>query len=521
MRWFVAAALIAISVATAVRLGRRAQNWNDELELVSPLAHVEPIVIDPHTPRLTDAVVLIVIDGLGIDESHLPFLDELRARGAAEIAEVPYPTISRPNYVTILSGVPPADSGVRANRVRIPVAVDTAMDRVRDSGMRVATASDYGIMPNLFARGAPTLGAIKWIEHGSHIEAPPGITWPVDEAERAPSLQAIAPVISRMVASGSAFVPVLVLDVDRAGHAHGVGPEYRAAAADVDRMIRATVAKLDLTRVTVIVTADHGHVAPGGHGGPEREVAHVPLILVGKGIRVGAHAHARSIDFAETVSALLGVSSPGHGEGRALTELLELTPDQAARRDAADAARDVVISQILGVARAARPRPVPWRLGVLALAVVIAFAIGRELTRRGAFAKTRSPVGLVGFALMLVAMVAVTRGHASPSYVPSLAKTIELATIGVVVSIAVQVFASWFAIRRAPDRVAAASSIVALGFGAALVIRFAVRAWFTAPFVVVPSPLWIVAVPTIDLATATCAIAGAITLALALIRPRP
>src|ERR1700712_4499421 len=134
-------------------------------------------------------------------------------------------------------------------------------------------------------------------------------------------------------------------------------------------MIRATVAKLDLTRVTVIVTADHGHVSPGGHGGSEREVAHVPLILVGKGIRVGAHAHARSIDFAETVSALLGVSSPGHAEGRALSELLELTPEQAARRDAADAARDVVISQILGVARAARPRPVAWRLGVLALAI--------------------------------------------------------------------------------------------------------------------------------------------------------
>ena len=521
MRVFVAATLIVIAAATAVRLGRRAQNWNDELELVSPLARVAPIVIDPHTPRLTDAVVLVVIDGLGIDESHLPFLDELRARGVAEVAEVPYPTISRPNYVTILSGVPPADSGVRANRVRIPVAVDTAMDRARAAGMTVGTASDYGIMPNLFARGARTLGAIHWIEHGSHIEAPAGITWPVDEAERAPSLEAVAATIDRMVRSGHALVPVLVLDVDRAGHAHGIGPEYRAAAANVDRMLRAAVAKLDLSRTTLIVTADHGHVAPGGHGGPEREVAHVPLILVGKGVRPGAHAHARTIDVAETASALLGVASPGHAEGRALTELLELTPDQAARRDAADAAREVVLAQVLATARAAQPRPVPWRLAVLALAIAVAFAIGRELTRRGAFARTRSPVGLVAFAGMLVAMIAVTRGHASPSYVPSLARTIELATIGVIVAVVAQLAASWWVIRRAPDRIAAASSIVALGLGTALVVRFAVRAWFTAPFVVVPSPLWIVAVPTIDLATATCAIAGAITLALALVRPRP
>src|SRR3569623_2241427 len=126
-------------------------------------------------------------------------------------------------------------------------------------------------------------------------------------------------------------------------------------------MLRAAVEMLDRSRTTLIVTADHGHVAPGGHGGPEREVAHVPLILVGKGVRPGAHAHARTIDFAETVSALLGVASPGHAEGRALTELLALTPDQAVRRDAADAAREVVLAQVLAAARAAPPRPVPWR----------------------------------------------------------------------------------------------------------------------------------------------------------------
>ena len=158
---------------------------------------------------------------------------------------------------------------------------------------------------------------------------------------------------------------------------------------------------------------------------------------------------------------------------------------------------------------------------MLALAIAVAFAIGRELTRRGAFARTHSPVGLVAFAVMLVAMIAVTRGHASPSYVPSLARTIELATIGVIVAVVAQLAASWWVIRRASDRIAAASSIVALGLGTAFVVRFAVRAWFTAPFVVVPSPLWIVAVPTIDLATATCAIAGALTLAISLVRPRP
>jgi len=524
MRFVVAACLIVVAGVTAIKLGRRAQNWNDELALRSPLAEVSPIVDDPQTPRLTGRVVMIVIDGLGIDESHLPFLDELRARGASTVAEVPYPTISRPNYVTLLTGVPPADSGVRANRVPFPVGLDTVMDRVRAAQLRVASASDFGVMPNLFARGSKTL-SIGWLEspaaHGTRITAPPGITWPVDEAIRTRSLEDLAPVIAALgsddAAAGFAFVPVLVLDVDRAGHAHGIGPEYRAAATAVDNMLRTAFGHLDLTRTTVIVVADHGHVAPGGHGGPEREVAHVPLILAGKGILPGAKAHgARSIDVAPTIAALLGVPGPGHAEGRALVELLDLDSAAYKTRTVFDLRRAAEMGRVMEAARAAASRPDPLRLAQVAVGLLALAALGFWLSRRRALLLPRGAVaGVAGFALMLVAMIVVTRGHASPSYVPSLARTIELGTIGIVISIAVQVGASWLAIRRAADRLAAANGLALAGFGLALALRFLVRAWFFKPFVVVPSPFWFVAIPTIDLATATCAVATAISLALA------
>lgn len=527
MRLVVAACLIVVAALTAVKLGRRAQNWNDELALRSPLADVPPVLDDPHTPRLTGRVVLIVIDGLGIDESHLPFLDELRARGASTVAEVPYPTISRPNYVTLLSGVPPADSGVRANRVPFPVEVDTVMDRVRAVGLRVATASDYGMMPNLFARGSKTL-AIKWLEspaaHGTRITAPQGITWPVDDAVRASSLEdltwLIAALGSDAAVTGFGFVPVLVLDVDRAGHAHGIGPEYRDAAAKVDNMIRGAVAQLDLTRSTVIVVADHGHVAPGGHGGPEREVAHVPLILAGKGILPGAQTHgARSIDVAPTIAALLGVPGPGHAEGRALVDLLDLDSGAYKRRTVSDLERVATIHAAMDVARDGASRPDPMRIAQVAVGVLALIGLWWWLAGRRAVAWSRAaPVGVLGFALMLVAMIVVTRGHASPSYVPSLARTIELGTIGVVISVVVQIVASWLATRRASDRLAAANGLALVGLGSVLAVRFLVRAWFFKPFVVVPSPFWFVAIPTIDLATATCAIATAIFLAIAVIR---
>src|SRR5580765_6986850 len=152
-RYLVAFGLLAAAIAAAIGLGDRAWQWNDELALASPLAAVAPRIDDPRTPRLAGRVVLVIVDGLGADESHLAFLDELRRRGVDAVARVPYPTISRPNYVTILTGVPPRDSGVRANRVTAPVALDTVMDRVRAAGLRVATASDFGMIPTLFLRG--------------------------------------------------------------------------------------------------------------------------------------------------------------------------------------------------------------------------------------------------------------------------------------------------------------------------------------------------------------------------------
>ncbi len=470
-------------------------------------------------------MVLVIIDGLGADEARLPYLDELRARGVAAIARVSYPSISRPSYVTILTGVPPRDSGVRTNRVHAPVAVDSMMDRAQAAGLRVATASDYGSLSSLFLRGArpiADLGSIDWHEVGSRVTPPAPYTWPVDEARRAASLDELAPILAELARSDAAFIPVLVLDVDRAGHAAGVGAEYRVAAARVDRMLREAFAAIDLSRDTVIVTADHGHVAPGGHGGLEPEVTRVPLVLAGAGIVPGAVAHdARSIDIAPTVAALLGVPAPRDAEGRTLVELLRLAPDAAARRLAADDARVRAVTAIADAARAADVRPEAWRLAALGALLAFAGAVGNWLRGRGVLAIPRGALaGSLALVTMLLAMGGVTRGHLSPSYIPSLARTETLVAVGVAISLVLQVSASWLAIGRARDRVVAANGLAAVGLALALGSVALVRAWFSPPLLDVPGPTWMVAIPALDLAAATCALGTALTLLLALARDR-
>jgi hypothetical protein len=523
MRGVVAAGLAGIAIVTVIVLGNRARQWNEELGLASPpIVHEALRIDDPRTPRLSGRVVLVIVDGLGVDESATPYLDELRRRGVAATARVPYPTISRPNYVTILSGVPPADSGVRANRVAAPIAVDTVMDRVHAADQRVATASDFGLLASLFVRGTPSLVGVDWIERGTHVAPPPPLTWPFDDAIRVGSLDALGSAIAELAAGDAALVAVLVLDVDRAGHAAGVGDEYRAAAAAADHMLRRAFAGIDLTRDTVIVTADHGHVRPGGHGGDEPEVSHVPLVLAGSGVVAGATARdARLVDVAPTVAALLGIPAPGHAEGRALVELLQLTPEQAARRSAIDTARGHAVITVAEAARAQVTTPSPRRLVELAIGLAMAVALGSVLGRRKIIVVTRAAAtGALGFAAMLLAAVVLTRGQLSPSYVPSLSRTQALGAVAIVVAIVLQLLASWRVIRRAPDRIASANGCAFLGLTLALAAVGLVRAWFSPPHLAMPPPFWMVVVPALDIAAATCAFAALITLALAGVRSR-
>src|SRR3954471_10155932 len=155
-RQVVAAALtlLVLGGVGAVQAGLAGASFMFDLEQVEPaLARVAPAIEAPETPRLARRVFLVVIDGLGLDRSYqLPFLDELRRRGVDSDATSHYPTWSRPNYVSILTGVPPRASGVRTNHHATPVQLDSLMDRAHAAKLGVASATDYDVLPRLFLR---------------------------------------------------------------------------------------------------------------------------------------------------------------------------------------------------------------------------------------------------------------------------------------------------------------------------------------------------------------------------------
>ena len=75
------------------------------------------------------------------------------------------------------------------------------------------------------------------------------------------------------------------LTLDYAAHELGArSPEYARAAGEADRLIGVLLDRVDLFRTLLVVTADHGHLLAGGHGGNEPEVTAIPWVMAGRGV---------------------------------------------------------------------------------------------------------------------------------------------------------------------------------------------------------------------------------------------
>ncbi|HRC55804.1 MAG TPA: alkaline phosphatase family protein, partial [Kofleriaceae bacterium] len=225
------------------------------LTLSAPVLHAPPVQAGSRR------VVLVVVDGLAYWASRdLPTLTRLRAQGVDARADSHLPSISRPNYVSLLTGVPPAYSGVRTNQFSQAVLLDSLPHRVAAAGGRSAYVTD----------SAPSVAFL-------FPEA-------FDDVAYAPWAGGLPQAAMRALASDARLVVLLPGAVDACGHKRRMASQAcREAALQVDRQLGALVAQLDLSRDTLIVTADHGHVRTGGHGGDERAVIEVPLVLVGAG----------------------------------------------------------------------------------------------------------------------------------------------------------------------------------------------------------------------------------------------
>lgn len=269
------------------------------------------------TEGVVSQVVLVVVDGLRTDAVRdMPTLQRLGAQGATAVVAVPW-TISHPAWTTIVTGAEPeindaALTHTGVARARIP---ETLFASARRANLNVAIAARDWWKPMVSAQNTHEVffSDDDDLASSDHRNAAVAISF----------LEHFAP----------NFVFVYFALPEVTAHQHGAtSPAYRQAAWHTDQLIAKLATALNLQEAALIITADHGHVDRGGHGGVEDIVAHAPFVAVGAHIKAGDYGLIQQADIAPTIAALLGSPIPSASQGNILFSLLALNDVQRATK---------------------------------------------------------------------------------------------------------------------------------------------------------------------------------------------
>ena len=261
-------------------------------------------------------VIVIGVDGLSVDAvetASTPRLHELMARGAWTLeARGVMPTLSSPNWESVIGGAPPEQHGITSNGYLRPLVefapacrdtegrFPTIFGVLRDQqpASRIAVFHEWGGFANLLERRGPDV--MKHESSSARTLAAAVEYW----KERHPSLLFIH------------------LDgADHAGHQTGwFSANYYNAVQEADGHVGRVldeVRREDAWDSTfVLVTSDHGGTRHG-HGRNSLAEILIPWILAGPGVVPGRlSAPVNTYDTAATLAWIYAIETPTCWTGR-------------------------------------------------------------------------------------------------------------------------------------------------------------------------------------------------------------
>lgn len=251
--------------------------------------------------------ILVVLDGLNFQVARdaMGYLQAQCAAGRGRLyqLECELPSLSRPLYECILTGVPPVVSGIVHNHVDRLSTERSIFHYTRDAGLTTAAAAYhwvselYNRTPFLPARDRHTDDKTLAIQHGHFYYDD---TYPdshlFDDGE------------SLRLRYDPDFLLIHPMNIDDAGHKSGLDSmQYRNKARVADGILSHYLGTWLQAGYQVIVTADHGMNNDRSHGGILPEERQVPLFVFGSAFRLGEAAPLQT-ELCGTLCQLLNVS---------------------------------------------------------------------------------------------------------------------------------------------------------------------------------------------------------------------
>ena len=256
-------------------------------------------------------VILIGIDGVSAEAfqyASTPIMDELVAKGAVSlITRGVMPTVSAPNWATILSGAGPEQHGVTSNNWKL--TNKRISPTVKDSEGYFTSIFTLIRKQKPFAN---TCMFYDWDWLGTYINKRT-----TDTMVYVKGTQAVTDAASSYIIKNRPYFSFIYYGFpDETGHEKGFNtPAYYEAISEVDGEIRRLFDSVQyagiLQNTVFIITSDHGGLN-FGHGGESMTELEVPWIISGPGIRknIVLQNPNNHDNTAPTIAALLGLKIP-------------------------------------------------------------------------------------------------------------------------------------------------------------------------------------------------------------------
>ncbi len=273
---------------------------------------------------MTDKVILIVLDGLAYKtaEECMGFIKSLSEQGLATLYKVQceLPSMSRPLYETILTGVAPAKSGIVHNQVVRNSNQKSVFSLASEAGLSTAAAAFhwfselYNESPYSPVRDRHTADTEKLIQYGTFYH---------DGNYPDSHLYLDAELLRRR--HDPDFLLVHPMSVDEAGHRSGLdSSHYRNTARRSDKELSEYLPTWIEAGYQIMITADHGMNTDKSHGGSLAEERDIPLYVIGDRFSHQAGCAPKQTEICGVICELLEIFD----HSKAVTENLLLNVER-------------------------------------------------------------------------------------------------------------------------------------------------------------------------------------------------
>ena len=253
-------------------------------------------------------VILVVLDGLNYEVArhamgHLQAYVQAK-RAALYKLHCELPSLSRPLYECILTGVTPIDSGIVHNNVSRLSNQRSIYHYARDAGLTTAAAAYhwvselYNQSPFLASRDRHTANPELPIQYGHFY-------W----SDHYPDSHLFADAEHLRLQHAPHFLLIHPMNIDDAGHKQGLdSAQYRNSARTADVILADYLQNWLDAGYQVLVTADHGMNNDRSHNGLLTEEREVPLFVIGDAFSLSSVAAPKQTELCGTICQLLGVA---------------------------------------------------------------------------------------------------------------------------------------------------------------------------------------------------------------------